>query len=373
LSTRLSYDISIWEEIRSIVRWKTDAFVGNISKEIPKDLSLSEFHGRQPVPWQLREIMEQRANTWVKSLYDICCYAHQNIGKEHSADFDRSVWAYCVEPFIMGKKELAIHDYTMSECLELLLCAVGSPPEKRNLLKVSQKDCCLAVRLKVCETWRDKLHHLPPRIDEAVAALSRFKAMEVRAARIVAGLPPEPPPPPPRPAPPLAESLASGPPQTTPVPLSATVPASPPLGPVQNGFETEPLGVTQGDMPAQSSDAGTAIWETIEISFLSEERVQIRNGANFETCNYAELGFEDGRTGKPNQAWETLRALAEKRGVIQDGTAMGRAWPMVEKQIQVIRKVLREHFGIFADPIPFVRRVGYKARFKVGCGPSFHT
>jgi hypothetical protein len=36
--------------------------------------------------------------------------------------------------------------------------------------------------------------------------------------------------------------------------------------------------------------------------------------------NYAEFGFADGRTGNPNQAWEALRALAEQRGFIRDGT-----------------------------------------------------
>lgn len=310
LSTRLIYDISIWEEIRSIVRWKTDRLVGNISKEIPNDPSLSEFHGSQPIPWQLRKIMEQRANTWVQSVYDICCSAHKNNGKEPTADFDRAVWAYCIEPFIIGKKELAFHDYTMSECLELLMCAVGSPPEKRNLLKVSQKDCCLAVRLMVYKTWHDKLHHLPPGMDEATA--SRFRAIEVRAARIVAGLPPNLAAPPPRPAPPLEQSAASVPPQATPVTLSETVSASPALSPVQEASQTEPQEVIKSDMPAQSSGKETATWDTIEIWFLSDERVQVRNGASLETRNYAELGFEDGRTGKPNQAWETLRGLARK-------------------------------------------------------------
>jgi len=51
---------------------------------------------------------------------------------------------------------------------------------------------------------------------------------------------------------------------------------------------------------------------------LSDERVQIRNGTNTETRNYGELGFADARDGKPNQAWVTLRALAEERGTIRD-------------------------------------------------------
>jgi hypothetical protein len=73
-----------------------------------------------------------------------------------------------------------------------------------------------------------------------------------------------------------------------------------------------------------------------------------------ETRNYAEFGFADGRTGNPNQAWEALRVLAAQRGVIRDGTALNLPWPKVEKRIQEIRRLLREHFHISSDPIPFV-------------------
>jgi hypothetical protein len=118
-------------------------------------------------------------------------------------------------------------------------------------------------------------------------------------------------------------------------------------------------------------------WEAIEISFLSDERVEIRSGTNTETRNYGELGFADRRAKrgkpKPNQAWVTLRALAEQNGIIQDGAKTGATWPKVEKRIQEIRKVLRKHFSITADPIQFVEGAGYHARFKIGCNPSFHT
>jgi hypothetical protein len=116
-----------------------------------------------------------------------------------------------------------------------------------------------------------------------------------------------------------------------------------------------------------------ASWDAIKISFLSDVRVQIHNGANTETCNYAELGFKDGRTGNPNQAWLTLRAMAQQNGIIRDGLKTGAAWPKVEKRMQEIRKVLRKHFGVAADPIPFVEGTGYKACFKICCSPSFHT
>jgi hypothetical protein len=130
-----------------------------------------------------------------------------------------------------------------------------------------------------------------------------------------------------------------------------------------------------GAAPDNATSEGD--WNRIGISFLSDERVQIRNGTNTETCNYGELGFADRRAKrgkpKPNQAWVTLRAMAEQNGIIRDGAKTGAAWPKVEKRIQEIRKVLRTHFGIAADPIPFIEGTGYQACFKIGCSPSFHT
>jgi hypothetical protein len=114
-----------------------------------------------------------------------------------------------------------------------------------------------------------------------------------------------------------------------------------------------------------------AAWEDIEIVFLSDERIQICNGVNRETRNYAEFGFADGRTENPNQAWKMLRALAVE-GVIRNPKDAGLPWPKVEKQIQEIRKILRKHFGISADPVPFVKDLGYKACFKIGLARSFH-
>ena len=141
-------------------------------------------------------------------------------------------------------------------------------------------------------------------------------------------------------------------------------------------------GPPQRDSPTavnggNQEDRSGADWDAIEILFLSDQRIQIRNGAQTETLNYAELGFADRRVErgqtKPNLAWVTLRAMAEQNGMIRDGAKTGAAWPKVEKRIQDIRKVFRKHFGITADPLPFMAGTGYQARFKIGCGPSFHT
>ena len=84
-----------------------------------------------------------------------------------------------------------------------------------------------------------------------------------------------------------------------------------------------------------------ASWEQIEITFLSDERVQIRRGKSIETRNYAEFGFQDGRNQIPNRAWETLRRFGELRGIIRDGTEGHQPWPKVEKRTRNTKGVSR--------------------------------
>jgi len=110
-------------------------------------------------------------------------------------------------------------------------------------------------------------------------------------------------------------------------------------------------------------------WEGLAIRFLSDERVQLVVGDERETLNYAEFGFEDGRSKKPNLAWTTLRTLAEQQGTLSQPTDA--SWAKVEKRIQEIRRVFRGRFGVNDDPLPYTNGVGYKARFQIGCAPSY--
>jgi hypothetical protein len=115
-----------------------------------------------------------------------------------------------------------------------------------------------------------------------------------------------------------------------------------------------------------NQDSGAAAWDSIKISFLNDHKVQIfRNGLPGEPMGYSELGFEDRRSGKPDQAWATLRALAEERGILRDGASAGAEWLKVEKHMQKIRKVFRDHFHIPGDPIPFIVGTGYRALFEI--------
>lgn len=366
----MTYDIRIWEQIGSTVEWKTAKLEQDIQGEIAKDRSLRGFHGFYPVPWQLQEVLKQRAESWIQRLYDPCCEARKASGGELSLEFDLAVWAYWIEPFIMREVQTTADGYRASKLMELLLCAVESTPENRRSLKVGQKDCCAAVRNKIQETWNDKLHHRPSRIEEAARTMSAGNAIPAPSARIVMGLPPEP-----TPTPTIA---TPAPPAQSPAVSTSSVVTDPSELPVREALDA----LDQPSLPAPAvttpfvtpKNSAAKKWQSIEILFLSDHRIQIRvNGKSMEALNFAEFGFADGRTQNANKAWELLRVLAEERGIIRDGKAVGEDWSKVEKRIQEIRKVLREYFGLPNDPIPFVVGTGYQSLFKISCARSFHT
>ena len=365
----MMYDISVWEGIRARVEREISGFEKSIKSEISRDRSLQEHYGIYPVPWQLGEVLWQRANGWIQRLYRECCNVY---GKETSLEFDQAVWAYLIEPLIMREVQVNEHGYRASRLFELLLCAVGSPPENRRQLRVDQKSCCLQVRTRIYDAWYAKLNHVPSKMDEAAAVMARANAVERRAARIAAGLPPEP--------------LPSTDPRNTPAAMSPVPIAiqasegaiqSPQAGPAplnEQGTSAAHANAPSPSGPAPvSSEIRPKSWSEIEISFLSEHRVQIRDDTHIETRNYAEFGFEDGRSKKPNLAWETLRALAEQEGILKQPTRSNETWAHVEKRIQTIRKVLCEHFHISSDPIPYIEGTGYKSSFKIRCRRSYQS
>jgi hypothetical protein len=89
--------------------------------------------------------------------------------------------------------------------------------------------------------------------------------------------------------------------------------------------------------------------------------------------NYGEFGLSDRRSGRPNKAWQLLRLFALKNGTIDSRSGDFRTWSRVEKSVQALRELFRSKFRLSSDPIPFVRKRGYQVRFKITCGPSFHT
>jgi len=112
-------------------------------------------------------------------------------------------------------------------------------------------------------------------------------------------------------------------------------------------------------------------WEEVEIRFLSDHRVEIRVAGQRTTQNYSEMGFQDRRSGNPNGAWQVLRTLAVGNGVLPEEARIGKIWVAAEKRIERTRKELQKRFGLSDDPLPYIKGLGYRARFKTECVRSF--
>src|SRR5262249_52164349 len=113
--------------------------------------------------------------------------------------------------------------------------------------------------------------------------------------------------------------------------------------------ESQPPVVANIELPVQRE------WKDLEIAFTSDERIQIDVGGRIETRNFEEMGFASKKNGLPVLAWHTLRQFAESGGVI-GSTRDARTWAAMEKRIQEIRKVLRDHFGLSDDPFEFLKK-----------------
>lgn len=114
------------------------------------------------------------------------------------------------------------------------------------------------------------------------------------------------------------------------------------------------------------------IWDEVHIRFFDDtaERVEITVGAEFRTCTFKELGFEDGRKRPPhpNRLWQMLQRFAEGRGRVQNkrgyGEAGAKEYSRCEKAVQELRPALQELFGLEGNPILFVNEV-YEAQFHI--------
>jgi hypothetical protein len=183
VSSLLLYDEGIWKEIGALVEFRTSRLLKVIQEEITGDRSLDGLPSKQA-------IVRQRADAWVQRVYDSCCDVYVQLGKTISPDFDRVVWAYCIEPFILKDVESA--DSAGSQgLLELLRYATACPREDWCSPRVGNKGWCYGVRFDLFEAWQKKLLHLTTltRVEAAAAAMAQYNAAETRARQLVGGLP----------------------------------------------------------------------------------------------------------------------------------------------------------------------------------------
>ena len=121
-----------------------------------------------------------------------------------------------------------------------------------------------------------------------------------------------------------------------------------------------------------ASRAAKLSWASLEIEFLSDERIQVKWGDNLETFNYAEFGLANKKDGKPRRAWKMLTALAGNEGHIEK-LPLGKELAALQKRLEELRKLLRARYAIPADPIPHKRQLGYQTSFRIRCNRSFRS
>ena len=127
------------------------------------------------------------------------------------------------------------------------------------------------------------------------------------------------------------------------------------------------------------SERVQADWKDLTITFLSDNRVQMKIGDRmFSSCTCEELqdaGFWDRHAQRPTKAWDALRLLAEGNGTRSTSFEDRRH---VEIRMSEMRKKLRAYLtseGIEisdSDPLPYDKHTRtYTATFTIGVGTNF--
>jgi hypothetical protein len=153
---------------------------------------------------------------------------------------------------------------------------------------------------------------------------------------------------------------------------------------------SQPATISASVLKTSSPTPTLKSWGDLTITFLSDERVQVSYPGFTETLNYAEFGLADGRSETPKKAWTVLRTLAVNDGALprpahfvvqKTGNASvsacddvaAKTWALIRKDVQLLRGLLRERFGLSVDPIPNELGTGFRTSFRINRSGSFHS
>ena len=110
-----------------------------------------------------------------------------------------------------------------------------------------------------------------------------------------------------------------------------------------------------------------ATWNELEISFIDRVTVNLTIRDKTKKVTYAEMGFKDGRAGKPSNGWAFLKELAKNNGQLTDYPQETKE--AVEKKMSTLRGKLTAYFEkISNNPIPYTKTknyAGYKTAFTI--------
>ena len=109
-----------------------------------------------------------------------------------------------------------------------------------------------------------------------------------------------------------------------------------------------------------------ARWEQVVMRFVSNDDVKISLGNVTREVNFAEMGFRDGRTGRPIKLWNTLVLFATHTGEIAWGDLPPRVHDKLKHNVSELRKRLKAYFGIDGDPLyPYRTEGSYRTKFLI--------
>jgi hypothetical protein len=129
--------------------------------------------------------------------------------------------------------------------------------------------------------------------------------------------------------------------------------------PLWQEYEDLLLAIATAPEP-QSAPESTVQGSTPPRNWPDDERVNVQVGQQVpQTLNYTD------------QFWGMLRALAQAGRLIPNKAPNSKDFVAMGKRMERLRRKLRTHFRIEADPIPLEAEVGYRCQFSIGCSPSF--
>jgi len=95
-------------------------------------------------------------------------------------------------------------------------------------------------------------------------------------------------------------------------------------------------------------------WEQVSIDILDNDTMRYKIGKEeWKRVNYAEFGFKDNRKGLPNKLWPIFREMAKQN---DGGFIKMRTVSNISKDIDRIRGILRQFFGMQEIPIKYERK-----------------
>lgn len=106
-------------------------------------------------------------------------------------------------------------------------------------------------------------------------------------------------------------------------------------------------------------------WKDVTIELVSDEAIRVKVNGVTKKLSYTDLDMRDGRkVDFPSKQWELLIEFAEADGVLNWKSKSSD--PKWKKQVNVLRKKLKDILGLSGDPISmYQKRVGYKCNFQI--------